>query len=121
MNALVVEDSRTIRMVVAGILKKAGFDVAEAGDGQEAMAHLRERGKPSVMLMDWNMPVMDGPQLLQAVRQDEALRDVRVVVMTTDSEFDQVRAIDASIPCLRKPFTLDALREKLSGLGLAIT
>lgn len=120
MNALVVEDSRTVRMVVAGMLTRAGFAVTEAGDGQEALALLRERGKPDVMLVDWNMPVMNGPELLQAVRQDEGLRDVTVLVMTTETEADHVRATVGGVPYLLKPFGLDALREKLVGLGLPI-
>jgi two-component system chemotaxis response regulator CheY len=77
---------------------------------------------PDVVLVDWNMPVMNGLELVEAVRRDPAYRGVRIVMVTTESESSQVvRALEAGADeYLFKPFTPDAVVDNLAMLGLLI-
>lgn len=124
MRALVIDDSRAMRRIVGSILKDFGFEVREAGDGQQALDALQE-GKaegwvPDLCCIDWNMPVMDGLQFVVAVRANPELRQVTLMMVTTESETGQiVKALAAGAhEYLIKPFTADALRDKLALLGL---
>ncbi|WP_222194777.1 response regulator [Modestobacter italicus] len=124
MRALVIDDSRAMRRIVGTILKDFGFEVREAGDGQQALDLLHE-GKaegwvPDLCCIDWNMPVMDGLQFVMAVRANPEFRQVTLMMVTTESETGQiVKALAAGAhEYLIKPFTADALRDKLALLGL---
>lgn len=121
MRALVIDDSRTMRRIIARTLQGAGFDVVEAGDGQEALDCLKAGPKPALACVDWNMPVMDGLSFVGAVRRRPEWRDITLMMITTtESEHSQiVRALAAGAhEYLIKPFTADALLEKLGLLGL---
>ena len=120
MKALLVDDSRTMRSMLRRIMQDAGFEVSEAGDGQQALDSLTGDGLPDVALVDWNMPVMDGLQFVSAVRGNPDFRRIMLVMVTTESEQSQiVRALAAGAhEYLIKPFTADALVDKLSFLGL---
>jgi len=120
MKALIIDDSRAMRMVLRRIVTNAGFDVVEAGDGQAALDTLDEASLPDVALIDWNMPVMDGLQFVNAVRAQPAMRNITLMMVTTESEQSQiVRALAAGAhEYLIKPFTPEALLDKLSMLGL---
>jgi two-component system chemotaxis response regulator CheY len=84
-NILTVDDSRTIREMVAFTLRKAGYDVQEAEDGQKALAALRT--KPAdVIITDLNMPVMDGVALIRALRADPKHRSTPILMLTTESD-----------------------------------
>lgn len=122
MRALVVDDSRAMRMILARVLRQSGFEVLEAGDGQEALAVLAANALPDVALVDWNMPVMNGLELVQALRADPAYQAVHVVMVTTESESAQVvKAIEAGAEeYLFKPFTPEAVLEKLAMVGLSV-
>ena len=121
MYALVIDDSRTMRSIVRRIITPWGFDVVEAADGQAALDVL-ESGSPlpTVALVDWNMPVMDGLQFVHEVRAREEWRGITLVMVTTESEHAQVvRALAAGAhDYIIKPFTPDAMAEKLTWLGL---
>ena len=122
MLALVIDDSRAMRRVIGRILLDAGFEVLEAGDGQQALDVLDGcETLPDICLVDWNMPVMDGLQFVQAVRKDPRRRGVTLMMVTTESEQAQiVRALAAGAhEYLLKPFGADALLDKLAILGLA--
>lgn len=126
MIALVVDDSRAMRRIVGGVLRRAGMDVLEAGDGQEALdvldRHLAEGGAvPDLACVDWNMPVMDGLELVMTVRRRRELRPMALMMVTSESEQSQVvRALAAGAhEYLFKPFTPDALLAKLELLGLS--
>src|SRR6185503_17065922 len=94
-KALVVDDSRAMRIILRTILTDLGFDVAEARHGREALAHLDAHADPAVALVDWNMPEMNGLQVVEAVRQDDRFRGVRVMMVTTETEMVYVaRAIE---------------------------
>jgi two-component system, chemotaxis family, chemotaxis protein CheY len=120
MRALVVDDSRAMRTILSRFLKDLGYEVVQAGNGQEALDVLAITDDVDVALVDWNMPVMDGLELVGACRQDPRLRKVTLMMVTTESEQSQiVRALAAGAhEYLIKPFTRDALVEKLDLLGL---
>lgn len=120
MRALIVDDSRAMRMVVKRTVQKLGFDTDEAGDGQQALDVLDSGRVPDVALIDWNMPVMDGLEFVRRVRSRPEFRDVTLMMVTTESERSQmVKALAAGAhEYLIKPFTEDALTGKLDLLGL---
>ncbi len=121
MKALVVDDSRAMRMLLTQILKENGFEVAQAPHGKDALAHLEANPETRVALVDWNMPEMNGLELVQAVRKNAALSRLRMVMVTTETEMSHVQAaISAGAnEYVMKPFTKDAIAEKLRLLGLA--
>jgi two-component system chemotaxis response regulator CheY len=120
MLALVVDDSRAMRSILTRLLSGLGFDVAQAGDGAEAMQVLDAGTRPDVVLVDWNMPVMDGLTFIKTVRSREDLRDISLMMVTTESEQGQiVRALAAGAhEYVIKPFTDEVIAEKLALLGL---
>ena len=120
MRALVIDDSRVMRRIVAGILEDLGYEVQQAGHGREGLDVLNEGWLPDLATVDWNMPVMDGLQFVSAVRSNPAYRSVTLMMVTTESEHSQiVRALAAGAhEYMIKPFTADAMRDKLALLGL---
>ena len=120
MRALVIDDSRAVRMLIRNILRELGVEVAEAGNGQEALQALRECPDTELALVDWNMPVMDGLEFITAVRSQRAYDAMRIVMVTTETESDQVmRALSAGAnEYVMKPFTKDVLVAKLTMLDL---
>ena len=120
MQALVVDDSRAIRAILGKILKEIGFEVFEAGHGKEALEVLKEIGSPELMLVDWNMPEMNGFDLICAVRANQAYDGACLMMVTTETEMTQVvKALEAGAnEYVMKPFTKDVILEKLSLLGI---
>lgn len=120
MRALVIDDSRTMRRIVSRVLVGLGYEVVEAADGQQALDALAAGPLPDLACVDWNMPVMDGLTFVTTVRANRDWRDITLMMVTTESEHSQiVRALAAGAhEYLIKPFTPDALREKLDLLGL---
>ena len=123
MQALVVDDSKTIRLILRKYLGKIGFDVVEATDGLEGIARLQEMSQAALVLVDWNMPNMSGVDFLRAVRAIRQYDSLPVVMVTTNTELDQVAlALQAGAnEYIMKPFTQDVIREKLGLLGLLKT
>jgi len=120
-RALIVDDSRAMRRIVGRILSDAGFDVVEAGDGQEAIDVLEAQADlPVLACVDWNMPVMDGLTFITEVRRRPEWRSITLMMVTTESDQDRiVRALAAGAhEYLIKPFTGKAMIEKLDLLGL---
>ncbi len=122
MRVLVIDDSRTMRSLLARQLRGLGYEVLQAGDGQEALHVLEQAGDdlPVLATVDWNMPVMDGLTFVQRVRSRKDWRSLTMMMVTTESEYDQiVRALAAGAhEYLLKPFTPEAFLDKLSLLGL---
>ena len=120
MLALVIDDSRAMRMILRRVLTSNGFDVVEAADGQQALDVVASGPVPDVALIDWNMPVMNGLEFVVAVRANKDYRQMTLMMVTTESEHGQiVRALAAGAhEYVLKPFTNDAITEKLSLLGL---
>jgi len=121
MHALVVDDSRAMRMILRRTLTRLGFTVIEAADGQQGMDALASAETlPDVALIDWNMPVMNGLEFIQAVRKQREYRAMTLMMVTTESEHSQiVRALAAGAhEYVIKPFGDDVIEEKLNMLGL---
>ena len=119
MRALIVDDSRFVRGYLRGLLEEKGIECEEAGDGQAGMEMLDSSGSFDLALLDWNMPVMNGLDMLKQLRA-EAYSDLKVMMVTTEAENDFIlRALDAGADeYLMKPFDDEALTEKLAMLGL---
>jgi two-component system chemotaxis response regulator CheY len=120
MRALVIDDSKTMRRILGRILLQAGFEVEEAGNGCEGLQRLGQPGQTDVVLVDWNMPEMDGLAFVRTVRADPAFESVRLMMVTTEAELARVAtALDAGADeYVMKPFTEDVIREKLELLGI---
>jgi two-component system, chemotaxis family, chemotaxis protein CheY len=123
MRVLVVEDSKTIRMILCEYLRKMGIQVVEAGDGREGLERLKEIPPPDLVLVDWNMPVMSGIDFIRAVREMHVYDPLPLIMVTTNSEKEYIStAMEAGANLyIQKPCTFDALREKLDALGLLKT
>ena len=123
MKALVVDDSRAIRVILSKMLQELGYQVAEARHGREALLHLQTHVDTAIALVDWNMPEMNGFELVQAVHADPALSGVRLMMVTTEIEMTQmVKALEAGAhEYVMKPFTKAVIEDKLRLLGLPVT
>ncbi|TMM37078.1 MAG: response regulator [Actinobacteria bacterium] len=124
MHAIVIDDSRAMRLILRRIVGQCGFEVLEAGDGRAALDLLGGLDTvPQLALVDWNMPNMDGLEFVAAAREDARLRDMTLVMVTTESEQSQiVRALAAGAhEYVIKPFTAEAMIDKLALLGLVPT
>src|SRR5258705_4406674 len=119
MRALVVDDSRSMRTIILKQLKELGFEVYEAENGQEALSRLHEVKNIHLVLLDWNMPEMDGLEVLSLIRAEPEYKEVRVMMVTTESEMSRVAtALEAGAgEYLMKPLDRDALLAKLILLG----
>jgi two-component system chemotaxis response regulator CheY len=119
MHALVVDDSKTIRMLLKEQLKGLGFEVTEAVDGRQALNRLKNMTQVDLVLVDWNMPEMDGISFVRAVRAEADYSTLPMMMVTTNAELSQVsKALEAGVnEYIMKPFTTDILREKLQLLG----
>ena len=112
---LVVDDFSTMRRIVKNVLKQLGFEnLEEAEDGVQALAKLKTGGYGFVV-SDWNMPNMDGLELLKAVRKDPAIKDLPILMVTAEAEKDKVvTAIQAGVNnYVVKPFTAEIFKEKM--------
>jgi len=119
-TCLVVDDSKVIRKVARHILETLGFDVHEAGDGQEALDFCQNQ-MPNVVLLDWNMPVMSGIDFLVALRGLENGNQPKVVFCTTENGLGHIQAaVDAGADeYVMKPFDRETLQSKLQMVGFA--
>lgn len=119
MKILVVDDSKLIRRTIVRIVKELGHDVAEAENGAEALTVLRKQGTDiSLMILDWNMPVMDGFQVLSKIRCNSEYDHILVMMATADGVDEDVKkAIAAGAnDYLVKPFTKEDLSARISRL-----
>ncbi|MEW5684723.1 MAG: response regulator [Pseudomonadota bacterium] len=119
-TCLVVDDSRVIRKVARRILEDLGFEVAEAADGVEAMAWC-SAVMPDVILLDWQMPTMDGMEFLLKLRAEPHGHTPKVVFCSAETDLDRIReALDAGADeYIMKPFDGGIVAGKLDYLGLA--
>jgi two-component system chemotaxis response regulator CheY len=119
MRALIVDDSRFVRALLRGMLEIRGIACDEAADGRAALELLHGDLTFELALVDWNMPVMNGLEMLRQLRAD-GFSDMKVMMVTTEAENDYiVQALDAGADeYLMKPFDAEALDEKLAMIGL---
>jgi two-component system chemotaxis response regulator CheY len=120
MRALVIDDSRTTRAIIGQILREIGLEVVEAANGREGLEQLRLDPELDLVLVDWNMPEMNGLDFLRAVRAQPEYQSLRVLMVTSETGREQVmRALSAGAnEYIMKPFTRDILVAKLSMLDV---
>lgn len=122
MRALVIDDSRATRRVIGEYLRELEFEVIEAGNGIQGLSSLKEQGVPDVVLVDWNMPEMNGLEFIKAVRADKANRDLPIIMVTTETEMERMAlAFMAGVnEYIMKPFDRNMIHDKLSILGVGV-
>lgn len=116
MKILVVDDMATMRRIVKNILKQLGFaNTEEAENGQEALQKLRADNF-SLVVSDWNMPVMSGIDMLRAIRADDKLKAIPVLMVTAEAQqANLVEAVQAGVSnYIVKPFTAETMQDKLN-------
>ncbi len=118
-SCLIVDDSKVIRMVARKILLQLEFSTDEAVDGKDALEHC-SRGMPDAILLDWNMPVMNGIEFLRALREMDGGGQPVVVFCTTENDVEHVReAIAAGADeYIMKPFDSGIIASKFAQVGL---
>jgi two-component system chemotaxis response regulator CheY len=116
MKILVVDDMSTMRRIVKNIMKQLGFaNVEEAENGQDALDKLR--AEPfGFVISDWNMPVMTGIDLLRAIRADDKLKALPVLMVTAEAQKENLlEAIQAGVSnYIVKPFSAEVVQEKMN-------
>lgn len=115
MKILIVDDFSTMRRIIKNLLRDLGFtNTAEADDGTTALPML-QHGNFDFLVTDWNMPGMNGIDLLRAVRADERLKNLPVLMVTAEAKRDQIiEAAQAGVNgYVVKPFTAQALKDKI--------
>lgn len=120
MRALVIDDSRTARLIIGQMLRELSIEVLEAADGVKALEQLKCNPNVDLMLVDWNMPEMNGLDFVRAVRSQRAYDAVRILMVTAETHAAQVNeALDAGAnEYLMKPFDKDVLMTKLQLLDV---
>ena len=118
-SCLIVDDSRVIRMVARKILEELQFDTFEAADGKEALDSCVQK-MPDAVLLDWNMPVMDGLEFLRELRRMSGGDAPIVVFCTTENDLDHIRkAMEAGAnEYIMKPFDSEIIQSKFAQVGL---
>ena len=114
MKVLVVDDEKLSRRTLSFYMQKLGYQVFQAENGQEALQCWRNES-PHIVLTDWNMPGMQGIDLLKAIRADEKLCHLPVLMVTAEAKREQIiEAAQAGVNgYIVKPFTAATLKEKL--------
>lgn len=119
LTALIVDDSATIRKVIGSMLRKMKIEVREAENGQVAIESCEE-DMPDFVMLDWNMPVMNGLDFLIALRQTPGGEDPKVILCTTENDFSHITQAmsEGANEYIMKPFNEDIIREKLEIVGV---
>lgn len=117
MRILIVDDSTTMRRIIGNVVVQCGYkksDYEEAGDGQEALDKMKAE-KFDLILTDWNMPVMNGLDLVKNTRSNEVYKDVPIIMITTEGgKKEVITALKAGVNnYIVKPFDAPTLKEKL--------
>src|SRR5436190_7569948 len=122
MLTLVADDSRTTRLIIGKILRELGMGVIEAAHGVEALQQLEKNPGVELVLLDWNMPQMNGIDFLRRVRAEPAFKHVRILMVTSESQGAQVnQALEAGADeYLMKPFNKDLLLAKLNLMDVPV-
>jgi two-component system chemotaxis response regulator CheY len=122
---MVVDDSRAIRLILSRTLGSLGFDVSQAANGKEALERLKyafggEDNPLAVVLVDWNMPEMNGLEFVQSVRANPDYETVKLMMVTTETQVGQMhRALRAGADeYVMKPFTEEVISDKLRLMGV---
>ena len=118
-NCLIVDDSKIVRKVVRRIVEVFGFTIFEAENGQEAL-DITKANAIDVILLDWNMPVMDGMECMIAIRGDAAIHQPKIIFCTTENEFTKIQQamMNGADEYVMKPFDEAIIAGKLRQLGI---
>jgi two-component system chemotaxis response regulator CheY len=118
-SCLIVDDSKVVRMVARKILEGLNFAISEAENGQLALDAC-QRQMPDVVLLDWNMPVLDGLGFLKALRAREGGNQPVVVFCTTENELSRIQEaiVAGANEYIMKPFDRDIIETKFAQVGL---
>ena len=118
-TCLVVDDSSVVRKIARRILEELGFEIVEAEDGEKALEACKS-AMPTAILLDWNMPIMDGYEFLGNLRRMPGGDTPKVVFCTTENGMDHIaRALDAGAnEYIMKPFDKDIVAAKFQEVGL---
>ncbi len=121
MRALIIDDSKAMRSILARMLRDLEFETVEAANGREALEQLQTGGKFDLALVDWNMPEMNGFDFVRAVRSEPTYDRVLLMMVTTETEMEKVvHALAAGAnEYVMKPFTPEVIMEKLRIFGMA--
>jgi two-component system chemotaxis response regulator CheY len=112
MKAIVADDSRVMRMIIEKTLKSIGYEVMHAANGQEVLSLLEKgNGDIDLILLDWNMPVLNGLEVLAQIKKRDSSCNIPVLMVSTESEEERVRqALNAGAGgYISKPFTSEML------------
>ncbi len=122
MRALVIDDSRAMRMMVKKILKQLSVESLEAANGLEGLERLKN-SELDFVLVDWHMPEMDGCEFVRAMRSQSEFSGLPILMVTSEGDADKVaEALEAGAnEYIIKPFTKDAIAQKLNMIGVQIT
>jgi two-component system, chemotaxis family, chemotaxis protein CheY len=122
MQALVIDDSRAMRMILGRMLGELGMNVADAENGRRALDLIDAGLEPALVLVDWNMPEMNGIEFLTTVRSEPYSSTARILMITTETDLPQVvEALESGADeYLMKPFTRDSVLAKLQLLGIEV-
>ena len=118
-NCLIVDDSRVVRTVAGRIVQDLNFTVSEAGDGAQALQHCRE-AMPDAILLDWNMPIMNGIDFLRALRRETGGDKPVVVFCTNENDAEHITEAmrSGANEYIMKPFDADIVYSKFLETGL---
>ena len=118
-TCLIVDDSRVVRKVAARIIRDLKFNIVEAGDGAEALKACREN-MPDAVLLDWNMPVMNGLDFLRALRREDGGKKPLVVFCSIENDAEHINEAlrSGADEFIMKPFDADILESKFAEVGL---
>ena len=118
-TCLIVDDSKIVRKVVRRIVEVFGFTILEAENGREAVEQARAN-TVDVMLLDWNMPVMDGMECMIEIRADASIHQPKIIFCTTENEFSKIQQamMNGADEYVMKPFDEAIIAGKLSQLGI---
>lgn len=123
MKLLVVDDSSTMRRIIKNTLARLGYkDVLEGADGVEGWEAMDANPDVEMLITDWNMPEMNGLELVKKVRADERFKDLPIIMVTTEGgKAEVITALKAGVNnYIVKPFTPQVLKEKLGAvMGVA--
>lgn len=120
-KAMVIDDSKTIRLILSRTLSQLGYDVAQAANGREGLAALQGAGDGiGLILVDWNMPEMNGLEFVKSVRADHRFDEIKLMMVTTETQVEQMlAALEAGAnEYVMKPFTREVIEDKLRLMGV---
>ena len=120
MKALIIDDSRTMRRLLASYVAEFSIEVVEAGDGVEALEQLQRHPSTDLALVDWDMPRMNGLEFVKAVRADSAFAAMKLMMVTSHNEMADIgHALEEGAnDFLMKPLTGEMVSDKLRMLGM---